>query len=454
MTGLLASCQGATSIGEPETIPPQGCIPTISREGGRRYSPSPSGSVPAGTDPTIFNEVTTMKSINDRLYTRNGRYYGNFSDLGGSRRKALIPPGERKGTEDFDLAYRLASEHVEALEQAAESGTSAGGRDEGMRWDAYARRHINHLILNGKAASTVGRIDQSLRWFRKFLVERDLGDILLSEIDPSLVADFHLWRGGHPGTKPGTTLSPETRLNDLYSVSGMLRRACNEGHIAQNPVTRVEKPKRPKSPTTYLEIIEGAMLLLVAGWFDLFPSPRSFPFLEPLIATMLIQGLRLSEASGLYIEDVDLERGVLRVWDNPTRDLKTPGSFRSIPIWPQYREIIEPHIRRRREEGGRLLFPGSEGESPKDIRGSLKTLVEAAGIEKHVTPHTLRHTYASVRIQTLDHGEPVALFTVAQELGHRSIKLLEERYAHLLIDRRRLGYVEYRFPKANEHPET
>ena len=78
-----------------------------------------------------------------------------------------------------------------------------------------------------------------------------------------------------------------------------------------------------------------------------------------------------------------------------------------------------------------------------DIRGGLKTLTEAAGIKKHVTPHVLRHTYGSVRIQTLDRGEPVALVTVARELGHSGVQLLEERYAHLLTSRGRLRYIDY-----------
>ena len=396
-----------------------------------------------------------MKSINDRLYTRNGRYYGNFSDLGGSRRKALIPPGERKGTQDFDVAYQLAATHVDELTESAESDGSPDAGGDDMRWDAYARRHLERLTDLNKASSTIRRLDQSLRWFRKFLDERELGNILLREIRTALVSDFLHWRSGHPGVRAGTTLQPETIRNDMFALSGLLERAYLEEKIPHNPVKRVEKPKRSQEMGPYLEIIEGARLLLVAAWFDLYPSPRSIRFLEALIATMLIQGLRPSEAYALRIEDVDLERGVIIVRRRQDHRLKTKASARAIRIWPQYREIIEPHLQRRRAEGGsRLVFPSARGKPLTDIRGSFSTLLEAAGIEKPITPHSLRHTYASVRVQTLDHGEPVALLTVAKELGHEKTDLLQERYAHLLVNRRRLPYVEYRFTEAGEDPDT
>ena len=207
-------------------------------------------------------------------------------------------------------------------------------------------------------------------------------------------------------------------------------------------------PRQDGKEATFLEIEEGAALLQAAGWFDLYPSPAGCRFLEPLIGTMLIEGSRWGETAGLLMDDIDLDRGVVRIRDNQFRKLKTRHSRRTIPLWPQYREIIVPHLgaRRAADDDCPLLFPSEvTGGLLTDIRGSMKTLAKAAGIKKDVTPHVLRHTYGSVRIQTLDRGEPVALFTVARELGHSGVQLLEERYAHLLTNRRRLPHVEYRF---------
>ena len=80
----------------------------------------------------------------------------------------------------------------------------------------------------------------------------------------------------------------------------------------------------------------------------------------------------------------------------------------------------------------------------RDLRGSIEKAVQAAGIEKHVTFHTLRHTYGATRMQTLDNGAPVSPFTVMKELGHSSLKMIEEVYGHLQDQRHRSDVVEYR----------
>lgn len=82
-----------------------------------------------------------------------------------------------------------------------------------------------------------------------------------------------------------------------------------------------------------------------------------------------------------------------------------------------------------------------------DLRRALDAIGERAGfLGGHVRLHLLRHTYTAARIQTLDRGAPVALYTVARELGHRSTNMIEDRYGHL-HDRAFLGgaaVVEYR----------
>ncbi len=66
-------------------------------------------------------------------------------------------------------------------------------------------------------------------------------------------------------------------------------------------------------------------------------------------------------------------------------------------------------------------------------------IVTRAGFNNgDVRLHQLRHTYTAARIQTLDRGRPVALYTVARELGHRSLNMIEDRYGHL-HDRAEVG---------------
>ncbi len=78
------------------------------------------------------------------------------------------------------------------------------------------------------------------------------------------------------------------------------------------------------------------------------------------------------------------------------------------------------------------------------VRWQLDKILEKAKITKPVSLHTFRHTFAAIRLQTLDNGQPVGPFTVMRELGHSSIGLIEKTYGHLLNVRHRAEEVEYR----------
>jgi integrase len=67
-----------------------------------------------------------------------------------------------------------------------------------------------------------------------------------------------------------------------------------------------------------------------------------------------------------------------------------------------------------------------------------------------VRSRMLRHTYASCRLQTLDHGAPVSFYTVSRELGHSSLAMVDRVYAHLGEVRHRSETVEYRFEQHSE----
>ncbi len=89
----------------------------------------------------------------------------------------------------------------------------------------------------------------------------------------------------------------------------------------------------------------------------------------------------------------------------------------------------------------------------RDVRKALAHIASRAGFpEKYVHLHMLRHTYTAARIQTLDRGEPIALYTVARELGHRSPDMIEDRYGHL-HDRTELGGKEVVEFRVEEHAE-
>ena len=103
---------------------------------------------------------------------------------------------------------------------------------------------------------------------------------------------------------------------------------------------------------------------------------------------------------------------------------------------------IKPVSSPGRTEG--LVFPSPNGGMLGGIRGSLTAALRRANIDKRVTLHTLRHTYTAARLQTTDHGAPVAVYTIMKELGHRSLSLIEDTYGHVPLVRHRSAVVEYR----------
>lgn len=372
----------------------------------------------------------------DRLYYREGRgWYMDLRDLGGGQ-KACVPEGERRATEDRDEATRILSDRIEALKAEARDG--AGAEDPLL--SEYAKRHLR-IKADYRKASTVSRDELSLSHFVAYFGE----DARLSEVDVPALTDYLAWRRRQPGAREGETVSEQTMLNELHALSSLYKRAVAEEKAEVNPVRRLpEKPSPSCGEATWLEPGEAARLIRAAGEEDADAHPRAFPRLRALVATFLLTGGRKSEVFGLLRRDVDLEEGAVHFRPNRHRGLKRPSHRRRVPLWPQLRGILREYLDREPREPRDLLFLSPNGGMLSDVRAGFANAVEGAEIEKRVTLHTLRHTYAAQRLQTTDGGAAVSPYTVMRELGHGSLGLIERHYGHLMETRSRAEAVEYR----------
>lgn len=202
-----------------------------------------------------------------------------------------------------------------------------------------------------------------------------------------------------------------------------------------------------------LEIPEES-LLRERGWLA-GPRARPSPLMHPLLGTFLLTGGRRAEVFGLELGDVSLARGVVTFRPNRWRRLKTKTSRRSVPLWPQLREILEPYVDAQRSDGAEdedLLFPSPQtGGMLYDVGKALDTIAKSAGWRAgEVRPKAFRHAYASARVQTLDRGYPVSDFVVAKEMGHGGFELVKRVYGHLGQIRHRSEFVEYRIDQQRE----
>lgn len=387
-----------------------------------------------------------MPSIKDRIFTRTGkkrdtpRYYIDLRDLGQGR-KALKMPGDRYAVTDEETAVALAEQALEdALADRRER--AKGGVRQVAKLEEYAKRHVR---LKEEAGEVT---DLTLSKYRIALYDAAVdffgAERRLDSITPQDLEGYLEYLRQRPNGRGGT-ISKSTQRWYLNCLGNMFKRAVAEGAARANPVRNMfKKPTPERRESDFLEVPEAALLLEAARVRD--PGE-----LYPIVAAFLLTGMRRSELLGLRVEDVDFDRGVLRVRENQHRRVKTDGSERTIPLWPQLRSILRDYLFGREEPLEDLLFPGSDGGMITDMRKSLDAIGKAAGFEEgRIRTRLFRHTYTATRLQTTDNGAPVSPYTVSKELGHASTRMVERVYAHLGNVRVRSEVVEYR---ADEFPD-
>jgi integrase len=406
-----------------------------------------------------------------RVYWRTqggeSRAYGDFRDLGGGR-EALRPDRNSPATTDPSIAEKLAADRVAELQAEKRDAVLFGiSRKETMQsFTAY------HLVQKAKTgavteqhlAATQQRLDTAISFFG---ADRDLSSIGVRDAQR-----FTNWLLEQPnGRKAGGTFSASNVRQYLVALSNLYRRAQSESCVPPgfNPVAAMmEKPKPRRAEARWLEVHDAALLLESARtWKGGERAGAGMgKMMYPLLATFLLTGGREREVLGLEVEDVSFDRKTVTFRPNRWRRLKTRTSHRTIPLWPQLEEILRVYMYggdSPRVSG--LLFPSvrqarkkpKDGEQPKpdeqvmvrDVRKQLDAIAERAGWkEGEIRSKMFRHTYCSARIQTLDNGAPVSIFTVGRELGHGGDSLVRAVYGHLGTIRHRSGVVEYRAEQA------
>lgn len=211
----------------------------------------------------------------------------------------------------------------------------------------------------------------------------------------------------------------------------------------------LEKPVAARTEAKWLEVYESALLLESARTFASKRPDVALPFAYPLIATFMLTGGRESEVLGLEMKDVSFDRRTISFRPNQWRRLKTLTSHRTVPLFPQLEEILRGYLYEdasRRVSG--LLFPSRRSETSAmltDWRKTLDAIAERAGWQPgQVRSKMFRHGYCAARLQTLDSGAPISVYTVAKELGHGGDSMVKRVYGHLGTVRHRSEVVEFR----------
>jgi|SRR5690625_729525 len=301
-------------------------------------------------------------------------------------------------------------------------------------------KHLAIVSIN----ATEGTLDDYQKVAARSFLPR-LGELPLDMITRQDVIDFIAWYKQQPNQRTvdarkkaqreGRPL-PELKYLKPKSVriahgllSSTLQTAVEGGHLDRNPAKGVPVPKDDTE--------EEKEIFSRDEWGLFYEAMQDY--YKPLVAFMLVTGCRIGEATAVQVRDLNVATNtvsVIRAWKKGkgrSRVLGSPKSRRSrrfvkLPDWAV--EIFKQAAAGKKRDD--MLFPSPTGkriDSSNFGSRQWSRALEKAGIDKHLTPHSLRHTYASWLLMA---GVPPQ--TVQHILGHESLQTTSEVYGHLLLD--------------------
>jgi integrase/recombinase XerD len=274
---------------------------------------------------------------------------------------------------------------------------------------SQVERFLDHLAVErGLSPNTIAAYRRDLTRYARYLDSRGLRDV--RSADEAAVAGFVARLSGstHHG---GTPYRARSVVRALSAVRSFHRFLVRDGVAETDPSGGVVRPKLPRSLPRPLSVRDMEHLLAT-------PAPEAPGVLRDraLLETLYGAGLRVSELVGLDVDDLDLEEGSVRVLGKGNKE-------RDVPVGRYARDAIAAYLTRERpmlatarsrsalflnRRGGRLTRQGCWKILAEQVRRS--------GIRKQVTPHTLRHSFAT---HLLEGGADVRV--VQELLGHASV---------------------------------
>ncbi len=262
-------------------------------------------------------------------------------------------------------------------------------------------------VLEGKnrSSSTIEAYRSDLHQFLSWLhqnngVAQSPADVERADIAEYLTA---LSRKGISGL---------SRARKLAAIREYFRYLICHEILVKSPAEGVETPKKERHSRTHLRSEEYNKILSLAG-----ANIRDYAILQVFLQT----GIRVSELCQLKVQDVDLQNKVLRV------RLGKGMVSRDIELEKKVIQAIKNWMDKRKNEDSEYLFLNKFGEQLTDraIQMLVKAYAEKAGINKKVTPHSLRHTFATYKAEN-----GVSPFQLKEWLGHQNLNTTQI-YVHM-----------------------
>jgi integrase/recombinase XerD len=292
------------------------------------------------------------------------------------------------------------------LGASAERGTAGVVSEAAALIDEY----LGSLqIERGAALNTLAAYRRDLEGFESFLARerRRIGDVGVTDLSRYLGG---LRRRG---------LGSRSIARHLSAVRGLYRFLLDAGRVPRDPTLHLDSPRPARRLPRTLSMADAAALV-EAPDTTRPDGLRDRALLELLYAC----GLRASEALGLRIEDVNFSAGYVMVIGKGDRQRLVPAGARALDWVRRYLTTVRPHQVRRACPAVFLNRSGG-AMSRQALWGLIRRAARRAGLRTAVSPHTLRHSFAS---HLLERGAD--LRSVQAMLGHVDISTTQI-YTHL-----------------------
>jgi integrase/recombinase XerD len=263
-------------------------------------------------------------------------------------------------------------------------------------------------VERGLSRNTLEAYRRDLRRYSDYLVAQGFSDA--TGADEPMIAGFVGWLSAQ-GHGDGKAYRSSSVVRALASVRGLHRFLLREGEASNDPASGVVRPKVPRLLPRPLSVADVEAILAAPAEGDV-AGRRDRAILETLYGA----GLRISELVGLDVDDVDLEEGSVRVTGKGDKQ-------RLVPLGRFAVEAIQSYLSRSRPamsgvRTGPALFLNQRGGrlTRQGAAGILKSAATRSGVRTRVTPHMLRHSFAT---HLLEGGADVRV--VQELLGHASL---------------------------------
>jgi integrase/recombinase XerD len=270
-------------------------------------------------------------------------------------------------------------------------------------------------LEDGLSRNTLDSYRRDLRQFAGWIEARDGSDLLAAE--QSLIQDYLAY-------KFRTKARATTAARLLSSLKRFYRHAVRQNLITVDPTLRIEAPKLPRSlPKTLTEAdVES---LLAAPPVDEPLGLRDRAMLEVLYAS----GLRVSELVTLKTPQISRDMGVVRVLGKGSKERLVPLGEEALGWLERYLRESRPVLLGQRVSDALFVTARAAGMTRQSFWHLLKRYALQAGLHKPISPHTLRHAFAT---HLLNHGADLRVVQLL--LGHSDISTTQI-YTHVARER-------------------